>query len=39
MWVIDPLEHYDDPREKMVNERESDLHSDAMKNMQGILGK
>ena len=39
MWCVDPNEHYDDPREKMVNEREADLHADAMRNMKGILGK
>ena len=39
MWCVDPNEHYDDPREKMVNEREADLHADAMRNVKGILGK
>lgn len=39
MWIIDPNEHYDHPEEGMVNEREADLHADAMRNVKGIMGK
>jgi len=39
LHCVDPNENYDHPDDKMVNEREADLHSQAMKNIQGITGK
>ncbi len=39
LHCIDPNEHYEHPSEKMVNEREADLHADATRNIKGITGR
>jgi hypothetical protein len=35
-WAIDPTEHYDDSREKMVHEREMDLGASGVVNINRL---